>query len=130
MIHDCAATGLYVGDIGSQAYIYKCNIIRNGDGSRRISGSERRYRDLSGDVELEEDGDSYEDHDEEDVTMNDENAENFDDQFDESAIFNNFIPPALLYESVPPGHSGMYVETGTAIIEDSLLAANSLTGLR
>ena len=32
-------------------------------------------------------------------------------------------------ESVPPGHSGMYVESGVALVEDSLVAGNSLTGL-
>ena len=35
VIHDCAATGLYLGDSDSMASIKQCNIIRNGGGSRR-----------------------------------------------------------------------------------------------
>jgi hypothetical protein len=35
VIHDCAATGLYLGDNDSVASISGCNIIRNGGGSRR-----------------------------------------------------------------------------------------------
>ena len=35
VIHDCAATGLYLGDSDSVANISGCNIIRNGGGSRR-----------------------------------------------------------------------------------------------
>jgi len=35
VIHDCAATGLYIGDAGSNGIIRRSNIIRNGGGSRR-----------------------------------------------------------------------------------------------
>lgn len=35
VIHDCAATGLYLGDNDSIASIRGCNFIRNGGGSRR-----------------------------------------------------------------------------------------------
>lgn len=78
VIHDCAATGLYLGDSNSMASIKCCNIIRNGAGSRRLQQN------------------SFHD--------------------DES-------------ERVPAGHSGCYVEAGMALIENSLLAGNSLTGL-
>jgi len=35
VIHDCAATGLYLGDNDSIAKVSGCNLIRNGGGSRR-----------------------------------------------------------------------------------------------
>lgn len=35
VIHDCAATGLYLGDNDSTANVSGCNLIRNGGGSRR-----------------------------------------------------------------------------------------------
>lgn len=35
VVHDCAATGLYVGDIDSIATVSGCNLVRNGGGSRR-----------------------------------------------------------------------------------------------
>ena len=35
-IHDCAATGLYIGDAGTVSILTCCNIVRNGGGSRRI----------------------------------------------------------------------------------------------
>ena len=35
VIHDCAATGLYLGDVDSIANVSGCNVIRNGGGSRR-----------------------------------------------------------------------------------------------
>lgn len=35
VIHDCAATGLYLGDHDSIANVKGCNLIRNGGGSRR-----------------------------------------------------------------------------------------------
>ena len=33
-------------------------------------------------------------------------------------------------DEVPPGHSGMYVESGVALITDCMISGNSLTGLR
>ena len=38
-IHDCAATGLYVGDMDSMVEITDCNIIRNGFGPPPVEGS-------------------------------------------------------------------------------------------
>jgi hypothetical protein len=35
VIHDCAATGLYLGENESMANISGCNLVRNGGGSRR-----------------------------------------------------------------------------------------------
>lgn len=81
VIHDCAATGLYLGDDDSFANVNGCNIIRNGGGSRR-------------------------------PPLND--AEDSDDDD---------------LDRVPAGHSGMYVEAGRALVENSLVAGNSLTGL-
>lgn len=40
VIHDCAATGLYLGDNDSVANISGCNVIRNGGGSRRPTESD------------------------------------------------------------------------------------------
>lgn len=81
VIHDCAATGLYLGDNDSFASVHGCNIVRNGGGSRRP-------RQNGSDESDDEDSDR-----------------------------------------VPAGHSGMYVEAGRALVENSLLAGNSLTGL-
>lgn len=81
VIHDCAATGLYLGDNDSIANVSGCNLVRNGGGSRRP---------LRTDVD---DGDE-----------------------DDS-------------DRVPSGHSGMYIEAGRAMVENSLVAGNSLTGL-
>lgn len=120
VIHDCAATGLYIGDIGSQGVIQSCNIIRNGGGSRRpIRSRAESIEDgiLNFDESSEEGGDE---------------SRSEDDLFEQNpmVIENLDRPAALNHDVVPPGHSGMYVETGNAIIEDALIAGNSLTGLR
>ena len=65
-IYRSAATGMYVGDLGSYGELIQSHIILNGHG----------YGD-----------------------------------------------------SIPPGHSGIYIENATAYIEDCLISANSLTGL-
>jgi hypothetical protein len=83
VIHDCAATGLYLGDSDSVASVKCCNIVRNGEGSRRLEPN------------------SFDD----------------DDADDDAS------------ERVPAGHSGMYIEAGIALVENSLVARNSLTGL-
>ena len=51
-------------------------------------------------------------------------------------VLNNFVAHALIgqlrrnqVEVVPPGHSGVYIESSMAWIEDSLIAGNSLTGV-
>jgi len=111
IVHDCAATGLYIGDVGSHGCIQKCNIIRNGGGSRQrrsIRFSNESFNDES----LAHDGEG-----------NDLMLSNFDDDDDSSAV------DSFADDLVPPGHSGMYVETGNATVEDTLLAANRLTGL-
>lgn len=67
-IHDCAATGIYVGGPGSQAVIEQTDVCRNGIGNRNRRGIAR-------------------------------------------------------------GHSGIYLEQGTAMIRDCNISENSLTGL-
>ncbi|CAB9526278.1 expressed unknown protein [Seminavis robusta] len=47
MIHDCAATGLYIGGPGSSAYVTHTDVIRNGIGSR-LPPSTRTPRVTSG----------------------------------------------------------------------------------
>jgi len=117
VVHDCAATGLYIGDFGSHAHIQRCNIIRNGGGSRPVV-VRRCNRPGSGigssDDYVQEDStddDGGSGDDPYDMVLEDD-----DDGFGDTVV-------------VPPGHSGMYVETGNAIVDDSLLAGNSLTGL-
>ena len=39
-IVNCAATGFYLGDYGSRARISKCNIVRNGFGSKLLLSNE------------------------------------------------------------------------------------------
>lgn len=67
-IHDCAATGIYVGGPGSQAHIESTDVLHNGNGSRNRRGIGR-------------------------------------------------------------GHSGVYLEQGTAFIRDCNISRNSLTGI-
>ena len=108
VLHDCAATGLYVGDLGTQGFVYGCNIIENGFGSARHLSRERR-RLTDNDL-----------HSEEEVSSSDE------------AEHENEHPRTDVNsqrQRVPPGHSGMYVETARAIIHDSMISGNSLTGL-
>lgn len=78
-VHDCAATGIYIGDRKTSSLIQNCDIIRCGFGTRRQESCN---------------------------------------------IDTKSIP------LVPPGHSGIYVEaTIGVVIDDSLVAGNSLTGL-
>lgn len=67
-VHDCAATGIYVGGPGSDANIVKTDVVRNGSGTRSRRGIAR-------------------------------------------------------------GHSGIYLEQGTARIHDCNISRNSLTGI-
>ena len=120
VIHDCAATGLYIGDIGSHGLIQSCNIIRNGGGSRiplrqRIHSSEDDIFS-SDESSTEDEADSIFE----------------DDVFEQNPMVIERLgrPASLNHDIVPPGHSGMYVETGNAVIKDALIAGNSLTGLR
>lgn len=78
-IHNCAATGIYVGDGRTSCLIQRCDIIYCGFGTR----SQYIHEHLS-----------------------------------------------MERKPVPPGHSGIYVEgTVGVIIDDSLVAGNSLTGM-
>ena len=105
IVHDCAATGLYIGDSGSSADIQKCNIIRNGGGSHPVV---RRRGLVSGALSgRHSQGDStYDSGSSGDesfgVLLND-----FDIDLADMGAFADII--------VPPGHSGMYVETGKFI---------------
>jgi len=121
VVHDCAATGLYIGDFGSHAHIEKCNIIRNGNGSRPVVRRRRPGSGTSSSDDIQED--STDDDDGSGDKPHDMVLEDSDDVFDGIGGFGDTVV-------VPPGHSGMYVETGNAVVEDSLLAGNSLTGLR
>jgi len=67
-IHDCAATGIYVGGPGSSAIIERADVLRNGNGNRIRRGIGR-------------------------------------------------------------GHSGIYLEQGTALVRDCNISQNSLSGL-
>ncbi|KAL9179894.1 hypothetical protein ACHAXT_007864 [Thalassiosira profunda] len=77
-IVDCAATGVYLGDIGSRARLSGCNVARNGFGNQRAASE---------------------------------------------------AVPGEPVEAVPPGHSGVYVESSMMWIDDCLVAGNCLTGL-
>jgi len=106
VIHDCAATGLYIGDQGTAASIYKSNVVENGFGSDRLLCRRRRRLHL-----LEEEEESW--------------------SSDEDSIDSNIVDTNESDQSqtVPPGHSGVYVETASAIINDCMISSNSLTGL-
>lgn len=67
-VHDCAATGIYVGGPGSEALIVQTDVVRNGGGNRSRRGIAR-------------------------------------------------------------GHSGIYLEQGTAQVRDCNISRNSLTGI-
>ena len=91
-MHDCAATGLYVGDMGSFSLVAGCNIIRNGFGTRVPTRAHEAIDSI-------------------DAAMDSEH------------------PTRSTGTMVPPGHSGIYVESTGAVIVNSLMAGNSLTGL-
>lgn len=101
-IVNCAATGFYLGDWGSRARIASSNIIRCGFGDIALQNP-------SNEEEREE-------------------REAFLDQLAVHAITGETISRNQI-EVVPPGHSGVYIESAMAWIEDTLVAGNSLTGL-
>lgn len=109
-------SGCYIGDIGSRAHINCCNIIRNGDGSQNYLHSQRA--ELQGNDQL---GEMQE--------FANNNMEESRSSLDDSIINDMFIPANFQHHTVPPGHSGMYIETGSAILKNTLVASNSLTGL-
>jgi len=102
-IVDCAATGFYLGDWGSRARISGCNIIRNGFGSKRLRSP----------------------------SADDEEAGNILDRIAaHTRMLERGLPiPRENFEAVPPGHSGVYIESSMCWVDDSLLAGNCLTGL-
>jgi len=124
VLHDCAATGLYVGDQGTQALIAGCNIIRNGGGSRRMIRNRRR-EDPSLFLQ-ERDFDDFDDFILNDSSTDEDDEEDDGDELMFAAVANDVHND---HDVVPPGHSGMYVETAKALVENTLLANNSLTGL-
>ena len=107
-VHDCAATGIYIGDSDSHAVIERCNIVRNGGGTRipslptctpwRTVGDHASYL-----------------------------LQNPTDVIHDQTTNMDIAQYHFLF--VPPGHSGMYLEASTAIVCDCLLSKNSLTGL-
>ncbi len=100
---DCAATGFFLGDWGSRAHVSKCNIVRNGFGSRKSLSSDEGRQEL--DNVLTE------------WTRLRANAGNID----VSQQIEHF-------NVVPPGHSGIYIEGAMCWIEDTLIASNCFTG--
>jgi hypothetical protein len=68
-VHRCAATGIYIGGAGSEANIYRSDVVNNGIGNNRSR------------------------------------------------------------QGIARGHSGVYLEQGTAIISDCSISRNALTGL-
>ncbi len=106
-IHDCAATGLYIADPTTHGWVENCNIIRNGVGSvaTGIRAAQRNNQIEGGG---EDQLNVYHNHD---------------------IILPPPAPIPLQNNSVPPGHSGMYVESAMCFVQNSLIAGNSLTGL-
>mmetsp|Transcript_5324 Transcript_5324/g.8158 ORF Transcript_5324/g.8158 Transcript_5324/m.8158 type:complete len:511 (-) Transcript_5324:2443-3975(-) len=100
---DCAATGFFLGDWGSRAHVSRCNIVRNGYGSRRSLSSHEGRQEL--DNVLTE------------WTRLRANAGGID--------VSHQIEQ---FNVVPPGHSGIYIEGAMCWIEDTLIASNCFTG--
>jgi hypothetical protein len=119
-VHDCAATGIYIGDLFSNAYIERSNIIRNGGGTRPplaiLSNTLENGVTTIAPARIHE---NFEHSD------TDDHTDEFLDHIDLPMHHHDNDDHHL----VPPGHSGMYLETSTAIVKDCLLRNNSLTGL-
>lgn len=161
VIHDCAATGLYIGDILSYGHLIECMIFRNGGGSRSGSSRRKTRRDIDRYIESRKSGGhssplsinklssqdilslsspnnvedlkmillNHESSDEDSNISDDIFMEDSDEFSIEDGIHHYHGIDSSDFNHVPPGHSGMYVETGKAVIDDSLIASNSLTGL-
>ncbi len=115
-IHDCAATGLYIADPTTHGWVENSNIIRNGVGSI-ATGIRSRRRNPVETSEVE-----GEDHLNQVDNLVNHNL----------GLILPAVPPIPLRASnnnVPPGHSGMYVESAMCLVKNSLIAGNSLTGL-
>mmetsp|Transcript_6945 Transcript_6945/g.14961 ORF Transcript_6945/g.14961 Transcript_6945/m.14961 type:complete len:550 (-) Transcript_6945:3297-4946(-) len=102
-IANCAATGFYLGDWGSRARIVRCNILNNGFGAK--------------------------------IGRHEQNGEEHDFPNDTgnrlAGVGRGWGLPhgRTSLQFVPPGHSGVYIESSTAFLDDNLIAGNSLTGL-
>ncbi|KAL7527562.1 hypothetical protein ACHAXR_002016, partial [Thalassiosira sp. AJA248-18] len=99
-IVDCAATGFYLGNWGSRARLSGCNIVRNGFGSRRLSDEEEAGNNMAARIAAHT-----------------------------RMLEQGISIPREEFEAVPPGHSGVYIESSMCWIDDCLLAGNCLTGL-
>ncbi len=113
-VHDCAATGVYIGDLFTSALFERCNIIRNGGGTREGQGGLELLTSNT-------------------ATSRRDMVSSIPSQ--NRTLIDTSDAPELEHHNdvirnvVPPGHSGMYLETSTAIVRDCLLMNNSLTGL-
>lgn len=108
-VHDCAATGIYIGDLDSSARIERCNITRNGGGTRiPTTGTEESDQNVRN-------------------SPTNSNANDNVSHMNMSSLHGDNAYHS--HQLVPPGHSGMYLEASTAIVNDCLLSKNSLTGL-
>ncbi len=121
-VHDSAATGIYIGDLNSDSCIEGCNIIRNGGGTRlptSVTGI-RENQIAVREVMATADADVASEHDHADNNIDDIHIDfpiyHYDQDVDDLQL-------------VPPGHSGMYLESSTSIVKDCALTNNSLTGL-
>mmetsp|Transcript_28118 Transcript_28118/g.32785 ORF Transcript_28118/g.32785 Transcript_28118/m.32785 type:complete len:217 (+) Transcript_28118:1214-1864(+) len=122
IVHDCAATGLYIGDLYSHASIEKCIITRNGNGTRLPTNNTINSREVIGSI-------PYESLDTGDIMDIDNLDDNSDLDTENDHILQQLDLTNQYHNLVPPGHSGMYVETSTAAISNCLVTRNSLTGL-
>ena len=116
-VHDCAATGIYIGDLTTSAYIEKCNILRNGGGTRAPPPTRRH-----------EEGPYFQEHEQNTnatIVTNQQGESTNNHQGRDNSNIGIYNPQPF----VPPGHSGMYLEASTAIVNDCLLSKNILTGL-
>ena len=104
-VTDCAATGLYLGDWGSRAHVLGCNIVRNGYGSRKLLSSDEGRQELENVL----------------TEWTRLRANN--------GVANNATQQIEQFNSIPPGHSGIYTEGAMCWMEDSLIASNCFTGL-
>jgi hypothetical protein len=120
-VHDCAATGVYIGDVNSDAFIQRCNIVRNGRGTRPsvVVGIENLIMEREGSNEIHQLDNA------DNIIL--EIIEDIDVAVLQNSHNNNISH--LHHELVPPGHSGMYFEASTATVKDCLIYRNSLTGL-
>ena len=106
-IHDCAATGLYVGGQTSLVEVHNSNIIRCGFGATQRSNQACTAGDRE-QLDRNHDGSSTA-------------------SVSSSSSTTEADPPR--HPSIPSGHSGIYIEGAEAEVADTLVAGNCLTGL-